>query len=82
MTTTAHRQELNQLARVGVSLPGRVHEGTATLTFLATETSLVTLVGLHAIFIALAVSGATDVIPRADVLAATVGAHGVRITFG
>jgi hypothetical protein len=48
MITTAHRQELNQLAaRVGLSLQGRVHEGTTTLTFLAGETPLVTLVGLR-----------------------------------
>jgi hypothetical protein len=48
MITTAHRQELNQLvARVGLSLPGRVHVGTTTLTFLTDETPSVTLVGLR-----------------------------------
>ena len=48
MIHTANRQELNQLAaRVGLSLRGRVHDGTTSLTFFADESPLVTLVGLR-----------------------------------
>ncbi len=48
MIATAHRQELDQLAaRVGLSLQGRIHDGTTTLTFLAGDTPLVTLIGVR-----------------------------------
>jgi hypothetical protein len=48
MINTANRQELDQLAAlVGLSLHGRIRDGTTSLTFLLADTPLVTLVGLR-----------------------------------
>jgi hypothetical protein len=48
MIPTVKRQELDRLAaRVGLSIQGKTHNGTTTLTFIAGEAPLAALVGLR-----------------------------------